>query len=67
MRVPLLDLSEQYRALSDEIRAAADEVLASQRFILGPSWANLRKQLRSIAACPTPSAFHPEQTRSWLF
>jgi dTDP-4-amino-4,6-dideoxygalactose transaminase len=36
MRVPLLDLSEQYRALSDEIRGATDQVLASQRFILGP-------------------------------
>jgi dTDP-4-amino-4,6-dideoxygalactose transaminase len=39
MRVPLLDLSEQYRALSDEIRAATDQVLASQRFILGPKLA----------------------------
>src|SRR5260370_20297638 len=36
MRVPLLDLTEQYRALSGEIRTATDEVLASQRFILGP-------------------------------
>src|SRR5207248_5395149 len=36
MRVRLLDLSEQYRALSDQIRAATDEVLARQRFILGP-------------------------------
>src|SRR6266513_1709394 len=36
MRVPLLDLSEQYRALSQEIRAATEEVLTSQRFILGP-------------------------------
>jgi dTDP-4-amino-4,6-dideoxygalactose transaminase len=36
MRVPLLDLSEQYRGLSNEIRRAIDEVLASQRFILGP-------------------------------
>src|SRR5713226_3228627 len=39
MRVPLLDLTEQYRALSDEIRAATEEVLASQRFILGPKLA----------------------------
>ena len=43
MRVPLLDLSEQYRALSEEIRAATDEVLASQRFILGPKLAEFEK------------------------
>jgi len=36
MRVPLLDLSEQYRALATEIGRAIDDVLASQRFILGP-------------------------------
>ena len=36
MRVPLLDLSQQYRELSDEIRREIDEVLASQHFILGP-------------------------------
>ena len=36
MRVPLLDLSEQYRALEGEIRTAIERVLASQRFILGP-------------------------------
>ncbi len=36
MRVPLLDLSEQYRALVDPIREQIDEVLATQRFILGP-------------------------------
>ena len=35
MRVPLLDLSEQYRALADPIREAINEVLASHRFILG--------------------------------
>src|SRR5437764_1799123 len=43
MRVPLLDLSEQYRALSEEIRAATDEVLATQRFILGPKLAEFEK------------------------
>ncbi|MDQ6626797.1 MAG: DegT/DnrJ/EryC1/StrS family aminotransferase [Verrucomicrobiota bacterium] len=35
MRVPLLDLSEQYRALADPLRREIDEVLASQEFILG--------------------------------
>jgi dTDP-4-amino-4,6-dideoxygalactose transaminase len=36
MRVPLLDLSEQYAALAEPIRAQIDEVLATQHFILGP-------------------------------
>ncbi len=36
MRVPLLDLSEQYRTLAEPIREAIDTVLTSQRFILGP-------------------------------
>ena len=35
MRVPLLDLTEQYRALAEPIRREIEEVLASQRFILG--------------------------------
>ncbi len=36
MRVPLLDLSEQYRALAAPLRAEVDEILANQQFILGP-------------------------------
>jgi dTDP-4-amino-4,6-dideoxygalactose transaminase len=36
MRVPLLDLSEQYAALAEPIRAQIDEVLSTQNFILGP-------------------------------
>ena len=36
MRVPLLDLREQYAALAPDIRREIDEVLASQQFILGP-------------------------------
>src|SRR5437762_9061481 len=36
MRVPLLDLSEQYRVLAEPIRQEFDEIIATQSFILGP-------------------------------
>src|ERR1700730_3201354 len=36
MRVPLLDLSQQYAALVEPIRAQVEEVLSTQNFILGP-------------------------------
>ena len=36
MRVPLLDLSQQYARLAEPIRVAVDQVLATQQFILGP-------------------------------
>ena len=36
MRVPLLDLSEQYRVLAEPLRREFDEIIASQNFILGP-------------------------------
>jgi dTDP-4-amino-4,6-dideoxygalactose transaminase len=36
MRVPLLDLSEQYRRLAEPIRREVDEILRTQSFILGP-------------------------------
>jgi dTDP-4-amino-4,6-dideoxygalactose transaminase len=45
MRVPLLDLSEQYRALASEIRGATEEVLSSQRFILGPKLTEFEKEM----------------------
>ena len=52
MRVPLLDLSEQYRSLSEEIRAATEEVLASQRFILGPKLAEFEKAVAEYCGAP---------------
>jgi dTDP-4-amino-4,6-dideoxygalactose transaminase len=36
MRVPLLDLSQQYADLAAPIRAEIEQVLATQHFILGP-------------------------------
>jgi dTDP-4-amino-4,6-dideoxygalactose transaminase len=52
MRVPLLDLSQQYRTLSEEIRTATDEVLASQRFILGPKLAEFEKAVAAYCGVP---------------
>ena len=52
MRVPLLDLSEQYRTLAEPIRAAIDAVLTSHRFILGPQVEALEKAIRAYCGAP---------------
>src|SRR5262249_12421589 len=54
MRVPLLDLGEQYRVLSDSIREATNDVLTSGRFILGPKVEAFEKAM--CAYCDTPYA-----------
>jgi dTDP-4-amino-4,6-dideoxygalactose transaminase len=54
MRVPLLDLDEQYRALAAPIRAEIDAVLDSQRFILGPKVKAFEEAI--CAYCRTPHA-----------
>jgi len=54
MRVPLLDLGEQYGVLSDSIREATNDVLASGRFILGPKVEAFEKAM--CAYCDTPYA-----------
>lgn len=36
MRVPLLDLKEQYRGLAHSIQREMEEIFSTQRFILGP-------------------------------
>lgn len=52
MRVPLLDLSEQYAALAEPIRAAIDEVLATQNFILGPKVEAFQKAIAEYCDAP---------------
>jgi dTDP-4-amino-4,6-dideoxygalactose transaminase len=47
MRVPMLDLREQYRALAEPIQAAIDAVLKSQRFILGSQVEGFEKAIRA--------------------
>jgi len=54
MRVPLLDLSEQYRALAEPIREAIDDVLTRHRFILGPKGEAFEKAI--CAYCKAPHA-----------
>src|SRR5262245_66345840 len=54
MRVPLLDLGEQYRVLSDSIREATNDVLTSGRFILGPKVQAFESAI--CAYCRTPYA-----------
>jgi dTDP-4-amino-4,6-dideoxygalactose transaminase len=52
MRVPMLDLSEQYRSLADPIRAEIEDVLASQRFILGPRLDAFEKKIAAYLNVP---------------
>ena len=52
MRVPLLDLSEQYRALAEPIREAIDDVLISHRFILGPKGEAFEKAIGGYCKAP---------------
>lgn len=52
MRVPLLDLSQQYAALAGPIRKEIEEVLASQNFILGPKVAEFEAAIASYCGSP---------------
>ena len=52
MRVPLLDLHEQYAALAEPIRKAVDEVLAKQNFILGPKVEAFEKAVADYCGAP---------------
>jgi dTDP-4-amino-4,6-dideoxygalactose transaminase len=54
MRVPLLDLSEQHRALQEPLAAEIAEILRTQQFILGPKVAAFEAAMRDY--CGTPHA-----------
>jgi dTDP-4-amino-4,6-dideoxygalactose transaminase len=45
MRVPLLDLTAQYRAMSDDLDDAILQVVRTQRFILGPTVEKLETEI----------------------
>jgi dTDP-4-amino-4,6-dideoxygalactose transaminase len=45
MKVPLLDLKEQYRTIKEEILKAAEDVFESQYFILGPKVKALEEEI----------------------
>ena len=48
MKVPLLDLKEQYKTIKEEVLETAEELFESQYFILGPRVASLEKEDRHI-------------------
>jgi dTDP-4-amino-4,6-dideoxygalactose transaminase len=52
MRVPLLDLSQQYQSLAQPIRAEIDDVLSSQRFILGPKLKEFEQAIAEFCQAP---------------
>ena len=45
MKVPLLDLKEQYKTIKKEVLETAEELFESQYFILGPRVASLEKEI----------------------
>jgi dTDP-4-amino-4,6-dideoxygalactose transaminase len=49
MKVPMLDLSEQYQQLKPEILAVLDEVMSSSRFILGDYVKKLENDIASYS------------------
>jgi dTDP-4-amino-4,6-dideoxygalactose transaminase len=48
LKVPLLDLTEQYAHISEDIDRALRDVLTSQRFILGPEVEALEHEVASL-------------------
>ena len=51
MKVPLLNLKAQYKAIKDEIDQAVAEVFVSQQFINGPQVVELEKAVAEYSGC----------------
>jgi len=51
MKVPLLDLREQYEKIGSEVRAAIEGVCASQHFILGANVSELEQSMARYTHC----------------
>jgi dTDP-4-amino-4,6-dideoxygalactose transaminase len=45
MRVPLLDLTQQYERIQPEIQQALEKLMAGQKFIMGPEVVSLEKEV----------------------
>jgi dTDP-4-amino-4,6-dideoxygalactose transaminase len=52
VRVPLLDLTEQYATIAQDVTRAVDSVVTSQRFILGPEVEALETELGAWLGAP---------------
>jgi len=51
MRVPLLDLKEQYAKIKQDVMAVVGEVLDSQRCVFGPTIEELEKRIAEASGC----------------
>jgi dTDP-4-amino-4,6-dideoxygalactose transaminase len=51
LKVPLLDLTEQYKGIREDVMLAIEEVVDSQRFILGPKVEALEKGIADYCWC----------------
>jgi dTDP-4-amino-4,6-dideoxygalactose transaminase len=51
LKVPLLDLKQQYKDIRDEITTVVDELFRSQQFILGPEVEEFEQRISEYCGC----------------